>query len=388
MISLLLVILRFTGIYNSTEITRFFILVILFIYIYFLSKNQIYKVDFIIKFFTYILFYGILLGLLNYNNLRYILSESLVIITAILSYMFFYNIKTENIDKSINKFSYFILFIQSFVTYSGLILKITYFKAIYLSLTDPLILIPLIWFLITKKNKLLLYTIFLILIGGKTGILLSALVVYLIYKIFSLKINILKTFLYILFSLFLFITFLYGISNLEITSNNIFTSIFMKFQSYNPFNIFLNGEFDLNKLSNFGGGRVQEIIYSIKTIIEQNEFFILTGKGLGYEYYIPKYDMTIHNVHFTPVSLITKFGIIITLFIYFIFIVYLINIYKSLIKQKSKNENYCNKFFFYLIISMSIYSFTAYTFFMNLLLWFSLAYLTRQLKNKEYICVE
>ena len=74
------------------------------------------------------------------------------------------------------------------------------------------------------------------------------------------------------------------------------------------------------------------------------------------------------NVHFTPVSILTKSGIVAVFVFYFYFIKY------SFKKQTTEELNIMRFFIF----SMVIYSLTSYVIFHNLLIWVFLGILSRR----------
>ena len=371
-------LIRLAQLYDTMRITRFFSLIpISFIILYLIINLFKLKFNYFSLFLMIILYVSLVNSLFLWqdeSDLRYsyyyIFSEATTIIFAFFCFIFVYNIyfTSDNlkiIEKYLIKVSYIILYVSS------LILLIAYFLSyiypnFYFSVSGKILLIPATMFLLKDKLKMYFYTIGIIVLGGKLGVLISVLISSIFILKFKFKISNL-IFLFTFICLILFVTLLLyiikDISNIGI--------IYKINANYNILNI------DIENIKNFGGGRLIELISVFKHFSLSD---YLLGKGIGFEYLnIENENEFIHNVHMTPFGLISKFGILLTFCMYILIFYYLFK------KNNSKNV-ILNVFFKSIIIGILFFSLTEYSFFVNLILWMSLGYLASV--NRSKLCAE
>ena len=121
------------------------------------------------------------------------------------------------------------------------------------------------------------------------------------------------------------------------------------------------------------GPRGKEII-EVCNLLDSSPIALIFGFGSGFYYMITDSNNILqitHNVHFTPLSLISSYGLIYTI----IFYIYIINI----IRMKSQLV----VFKLYLILSL-LYSFTAYSLFIDFLFLIAICGLKNNVRNKLY----
>lgn len=371
-------LIRLAQLYDTMRITRFFSLIpISFIILYLIINLFKLKFNYFSLFLMIILYVSLVNSLFLWqdeSDLRYsyyyIFSEATTIIFAFFCFIFVYNIyfTSDNlkiIEKYLIKVSYIILYVSS------LILLIAYFLSyiypnFYFSVSGKILLIPATMFLLKDKLKMYFYTIGIIVLGGKLGVLISVLISSIFILKFKFKISNL-IFLFTFICLILFVTLLLyiikDISNIGI--------IYKINANYNIWNI------DIENIKNFGGGRLIELISVFKHFSLSD---YLLGKGIGFEYLnIENENEFIHNVHMTPFGLISKFGVLLTFCMYILIFYYLFK------KNNSKNV-ILNVFFKSIIIGILFFSLTEYSFFVNLILWMSLGYLASV--NRSKLCAE
>lgn len=371
-------LIRLAQLYDTMRITRFFSLIpISFIILYLIINLFKLKFNYFSLFLMIILYVSLVNSLFLWqdeSDLRYsyyyIFSEATTIIFAFFCFIFVYNIyfTSDNlkiIEKYLIKVSYIILYVSS------LILLIAYFLSyiypnFYFSVSGKILLIPATMFLLKDKLKMYFYTIGIIVLGGKLGVLISVLISSIFILKFKFKISNL-IFLFTFICLILFVTLLLyiikDISNIGI--------IYKINANYNIWNI------DIENIKNFGGGRLIELISVFKHFSLSD---YLLGKGIGFEYLnIENENEFIHNVHMTPFGLISKFGVLLTFCMYILIFYYLFK------KNNSKNV-ILNIFFKSIIIGILFFSLTEYSFFVNLILWMSLGYLASV--NRSKLCAE
>lgn len=103
--------------------------------------------------------------------------------------------------------------------------------------------------------------------------------------------------------------------------------------------------------------RIVEIKNSMRPLLD-NKVLLLTGAGPNYLYSYDNFDRNRHNVHFSPINFITRYGIIYTIVIYYL-------IFKVLIKHsfvlKRNEDTLTQRFFLAYFIGGFINSLTAFT---------------------------
>jgi len=372
-------IIRLTKVFNTTLFTRFFVIIPSLIAI-FILLNFLKKIRF--DFFTYFIFtlliHSINMALLHWDytdtihyQLYYMISETSMIVFALFVYLFTLNIDFTNLKNHIylenllDKISFYILLISTITIFTGYFLNIFTSYHLYLSISGKFLLIPFIWSIIRSNRNYLFYTLLLIFLGGKFGVLVAALIVAIFIYKFKKGISSTVMIVYSSFFMLFFIFILYiikdyqGIGIIDKINGN-----------YNFFNI------DPDNLIMFAGGRFIEI-FSVFNDFSFSDY--LWGKGIGYEYLdIQSGEDFIHNVHITPLGLVSKFGFFMTIILYSFIIFYLF-----------QGSSMCRKdsiyiFFKSILIGMLVFSLTEYAFFVNLIIWMSLGYIA----NRSKTCVE
>lgn len=208
--------------------------------------------------------------------------------------------KIQPVEKYIIKFSrvtFYVSFVLIFVVY----FIFMYFGSSRISILAPLEVSAALSLL--TNPILFLMTLILIVLYGKRAQLFSVVIVFLIsFKIVSPKIKLVFLLMVpiLLFSLYTFIV-------------NEPDNISVRRLAYS-FELLMNG--DLGLLS---AGRLGEVNAILKDMAWSDYIF---GKGNGYVYERPNSQggvTVVSNAHFTPVSLISKYGVFFTVFVYSFF---------------------------------------------------------------------
>lgn len=376
LITYLLSIIRLTKVFNTTLITRFFIvipaLITIFILVYYLKKIRF---DFLSFVLVLLVFYGLNMSLFHWQftesihyEVYYVVSEISMILFAFFVYTFTFNIDFSNkknkeyLEKLLDKVSFYILLINTITISFGYIINEFSCYHVYMSLSGKFLLIPFAWAFIKNYKFYVLFTMFLLVLGGKFGVLVAALFMSIFIYKFKKNISTVLLSLIGIFTIIIFLLVFYlikdynGIAIIEKINGN-----------YNVFNL------DPEKLILFAGGRFIEI-FSVFDHFTLSDY--LFGKGIGYEYLdILSGKTFIHNVHITPFGLVSKFGLFMTFLLYGTIIVYLF-----------KGSSNCMKddlfiFFKSILIGMLVFSLTEYAFFVNLIIWVALGYISNRSKQ-------
>lgn len=239
------------------------------------------------------------------------------------------------------------------------------FITIYIGLTPPVDL-PFVFNLLSGNILTTLYVFVNIFLTGKRAFLLASLLILLLYLFTNKRINyILKislTLFIILFSINFYTYF-------EESENPAIQKYFNTINTYKESDIDLTDEESLQIIDKLSGGRYSEITSSIYSF---NYFDYLFGKGPGYtyQYSVEFSDLdskSYSNVHFTPINLVSKYGILFS----FLFFIYLI-----LPIFKTYKSNYLHLLFSSLLLMYLIEMFFSFNVFVEPLIPFSLAFLT------------
>lgn len=359
---------RLNGWFNVAELGKFngiVLLILFFSSFLYINQGRIrdIKVGFLGGFFFLIIPQGIITGWVLGNAVFDILSDAIVLILSALIFLFYRNLGAnpeEDLNVSLIRISKLFLLCDVINVIVSYILKFSGYN-FYFSVGSPFTLLPFVVFLLKEDYAKCSLVFLLILLGGKVGVIFSAVSV-LIYFVFKKDI---KSSIYLCVLSLLFLLF-----SSYLTNFGFFTSVSNKLQYYNPEVVF-SEDFTLEQFLNFGGGRVSEVYYAIKGFYENlGDFGYIFGSGFGFKYeqsYFG-YETLTKNVHFTPVSILTKSGIIAVFVFYFYLIKY------SFKKQTTEELNIMRLFIF----SMLIYSLTSYVIFHNLLIWVFLGILSRR----------
>lgn len=180
--------------------------------------------------------------------------------------------------------------------------------------TSNFMLLPLAIYLSYRDLRWVLCFL-VILICNKRGVILAGLVLIVIYFFLSNAITLKKKiFVFVMAMIFTIGLLWFTLSPEHIAYMPEFTRDFLyRFMNINPFSPYRNFSSD---------GRIDEVISSWKSI-QENPLRVIMGNGNGfcYEYFFEGevFEEARHNVHFAPVSLLTRYGIIYTL-VYYLYV--------------------------------------------------------------------
>lgn len=172
------------------------------------------------------------------------------------------------------------------------------------------LLFPLAYYL-SYKNKLWLVTALTILFGGKRGVMISAIAVFCYFYFFDKRRSVRSFIVVILAGVFLSAGIYFTTSPARIAMlPTALQRVAVRFMKVNPF----SDQMDLHS-----DGRLDEIEGALEKF-SQNPMNFLVGNGNGFAYDMYhegelRYENR-HNVHFTPVSLLTRYGVIYTTIFY------------------------------------------------------------------------
>lgn len=141
---------------------------------------------------------------------------------------------------------------------------------------------------------------------------------------------------------------------------------------YKVLNLSELNSLDRYQLDNLGGGRISEVESAIKAMGAHDW---LLGGGHGFSYHIKDYVETesTHNVHFTPLSIVTRYGLLITAFFYIVIIILITKIIYTVYKNKNPQPIIIPLLY---IIGALIYSFFAYSLMNDVIFMFMLGHLS------------
>ena len=292
------------------------------------------------------------------------------------------NIKQLKIINKIIANYLLIIFLGSFIiVYFELALRLRIYPA--LNPTVFAFIIPYFYF--NQLTKKWIFSFILLLLGLKRSVLLAFLITVFPFRLAmkkKVKLNnaILRS---TVSSLITIVIMLYSFSLLEEQKGSFASTMVNKFSTVNPF----SNKFDF-KLGS--GERVEEVTQSIKAV-ENLEFGLLLGAGNGFTYELnidrkDYFEGEHHNVHFSPVLYITRYGIPVALLFYgFLFYMVSIGI------KRFRNEKTLYPWIFYAIFGI-FSSFFSFSFSSDILFWISIGVLMNNVLYKEYlnnkICVE
>ncbi len=315
-----------------------------------------------------ILLFSVIVGLLNLTPIsrRYVtdfLMPLSFVLKISLSRKFFSIEKYASFfsSKFLKRFA-IAAFFSSIITIA-LFYIVVQFIPMYLGLT-PIIYPFLIWAMMSKKNLYVLMAIAVIVFSGKRSILLGVVFVFMFYFI-GIRKNKLKSIAalggIILLGFIIFESA--GIQDSRAFRKYEWTFYKLQEAAENP-----------EVLDLVSGGRMGEIesIYQ-----EMNSYDYLFGKGVGFTYELKSTgygDVKVHsNAHFTPLALISKYGVVFYILIMFYI---LFSLFRA--RNKYRKNEWLSTFFFLYIIGVNIDFIFAYGFFTERLFPFAIGYLNRK----------
>lgn len=133
-------------------------------------------------------------------------------------------------------------------------------------------------------------------------------------------------------------------------------------------------QYDFNAAT---AGRIEEITLALDTLRGAKVFF---GSGAGWQVVTP-YGKEIHNIHFTPLSLVAVFGIPFAAFIYG----YPAWLIFSMRKWILKNGTYAEKIALFYLIGSLVHTLAAYSLFVDLLNFFFIGVLARAATQRRRV---
>jgi hypothetical protein len=211
-----------------------------------------------------------------------------------------------------------------------------------------------------------LFSLIIALLSGKRALLVSSLVIMIVYR-FYIKRNF-KTALYLLFS---FVFIYIALVNLKINTDSIgaLEKYNWTFEVYKESEIQFNLEDESGIIDLLSGGRLAEIKSAIKGM-DLTDYIIGNGIGFTYIYKSDLLEFDIQgnsNLHFTPLSIVTKYGLV---FLFFL----LLYIFKTLYSFRS--NGYLSIFFGLYVIATLVDMLFAYVIFVDPLIPIALGYLS------------
>jgi hypothetical protein len=285
--------------------------------IYVVFKIKIAKFSFIEILLLFFIIISFFIGILNNEISRKTFSDFFIVILFLFKVLIFKSEISNNYEfiKYFikKKLPYFLL--SSFITVSLFIIFSKY-KFIYAGLT--LQQLPYFTYNLLNNSLLnILFAIILVILSGKRASLLSFLVIFLIYRFRG--ISFFKNIIYI-FILSFGLIFIFNLldsyeSNLSNTSIDKYLYTLNETKELDEFT-----NLDLNSpiLDLLTAGRTSEIS-SVLNDMNLIDYFL--GKGCGYVYLNyrianDEYFENHSNIHFSPLNILSKYGILFFLFFY------------------------------------------------------------------------
>lgn len=311
------------------------------------------------QFLIFLLIFSFFYGVVNNpdGGRRYI-TDSLIPMMLILKVIVFRNyaigiVNQNKIIRFLKSYSMY-LFVSAIITTVLFYILLPYYP-MYVGLTP--ILYPFLTTNIVFFNWInLLIAVILILLSGKRAILVGTLIILFFHKIVFEK-KIIKT--------SLIIAIIFSFFSWAITNN---FDYFMQQEAFSKYNwtveLLLSDDFKLNNtdlLDLISGGRMAEIEGSLRGI-KWYEYIIGRGSGFTYDLLSNTYGYVKNhsNAHFTPVALITKYGIL----FYITFMIYIISTLIKARKGLNRNNKY-NLIVILITIGTLVDSCFAYVFFID-----------------------
>ena len=203
----------------------------------------------------------------------------------------------------------------------------------------------------SKSFVNVIFTFIVVLLTGKRALIISSIILVLIYMVY-VKRNLIRM---CLISLFLMLViYITDFNSLNVSAVN---KYIWTYELYIENGVQLNLEDDNHYLDVISGGRLGEITGATK---EMRPIDYLIGRGIGftYEYINPNSDEfpKYANLHFSPLSIITKYGII----FFAVLVLYILYTLRGF-----RNSSALGIFFGLYVIGVFIDSFFAYVVFVD-----------------------
>lgn len=380
--------LRLLDIFNTAVLIRFVVpLCFLFTLVLFHHKlSARFRVNSFILFGFLMCIYGVLIGILRRQDTYFIVADTMTIFIAFVSFFVFYSngdFDIKSLENVISFGSYAILIgslINILIAYAIIAIK---GRTFYLAFGDLDMILPMAWFLLKKQKKPFVISVILILMSVKVGAIISMCSVLLLHYFLSKNYSLSKVAIGFVVMFMLFNVCMYYGRNVDLGggTTNVVNDVFSKLQGYNYYSL---NESDKNS-EDFGGSRVAEIYYSLDKLSQYEMAPYLFGAGHGFVYdgfYMGESFEKNHNVHVSPISLLTKYGAVFTALFYCFIFSALGRAYKFFYSNKEVRSY---QLMFYFCFGSIVFSFTAYSLFVNLLFWFFLGILMRKIENNSFV---
>lgn len=333
-ITQVLSVLRATAIYNTSYFNNYFRIAISSICIlFFISSFSIMASIYTICEVLLLLipFLDLVIGFVNEQVGRDFFSDFFNALTFVLILMYYRSHPNCVSRSDLHYLARWELIgtIFSLVTYK--IFPLIGYPIKSVGMVSNFLLFPLSYFL-AYKSKWWIATAIVILIGGKRGVMISAGVIICYYLAFDKRRGGRSVLAIVSITIFLFagIYFTKSPENIALLPSNM-QRVAQRFMRVNPFSEYMDLHSD---------GRLDEIEGALRKF-ELNPINILFGKGNGYVYNT-YHDGQLsvennHNVHFTPVSFLTRYGVIYMIAFYIDYIWILIKSTK-IIRRKENHQ--------------------------------------------------
>lgn len=372
----ILSVLRAATIYNTGYIQNYtqigISLFIILIFMRNLRKIKMTPVEIVLLLVPIIYFlFGVMINGLN----RDLFADTYTSASFIIIYIVFRNsryILDEQTQLRIANIMFWGLLISTII-YT--VFPLIGFRIFSVGRTSIQFILPLLTFLIFKKRGKFSLHLILLVLASKRGVLLAAGATIFIFGLMNKKIK--RTVRFGVVSLVLLLAF--SITFITLEPTRIYKMpvqtqrMLMKTMYVNPLSEYNQLESD---------ARIREIKYAMKPLIEK-PIILLTGNGPGYtyEFYSSSGELdddSRHNVHFSPVTIYTRYGLF-----YFIVFYWLISstLVKSLLKMKRKKVIPEYEMLILYVFASFINSFTAFTLYNEYIFIIFVAILSRKTFN-------
>lgn len=350
----------------------FLCLDLLFIILFF-NEMKFKKMEIILCF---LIFISVIVGVLNNELSRRILTDFTGPIFFILKIVIFRSYFKSNMSEE-----YLASFMKKLAKYlivSGLFSLVLFFalsrlKPMYSGITPithPYLTLGLMNGSLFKQ--VLAFSVALL--SGKRALLISSIIIILCFKFLIQK----KVKAIVLFSFGSFLIVIIGL-NLGIDLNSISAIEKYKwtYETFKSSKVELTLKDDDGIMGLLTAGRSSEVASALSTM-ETEDYFL--GKGVGFTYTLASESLEesvtgYSNVHFTPLSLITKYGVIFT----FLFIFYIFNSLKGF-----KYNGALAIFFGLYVIGVLVDMLFAYVIFVDPILPLALGFLVYRKQKNEF----
>ncbi|RMF11037.1 MAG: hypothetical protein D6763_04280 [Alphaproteobacteria bacterium] len=370
---------------NVAELIKFLLILLipaLLVLSYYGIKNRL-KLDWTSLFLFFVIVWGGFVGILRGNAFLPTISDTAAVSIAALAYVTsLQRWAAAGSFVPIMKYSATIILVAALAFVGiGYLLRFGLGYEFYFSLSDITLIITLSWGLAARKNAITFLSLACILLGGKIGVLAAAALVILTHVSLSLRARAVSVIIGAVAVIALFNGLMYWSADKDVPDDGPLASLSNKLLVlYNPYRVDLEmldpSDLEGTPIEDIGGGRLAEVIYSLGKLARLPYHPFLLGGGSGFTYdmwYMGEFRPDTKNAHFTPVSLIGKFGIPVAVALYLVVIARILKAYSII--QKLGARTPVHQAMLYFCVANIIFSFTAYSFFNVVVFWFFLGLL-------------